>query len=200
MQLSQGTNGQSTDFRLPEAFELGSTVGIDSNTGPGVFSEPAQRIEIGQYPAAKRIRRLRILIDTSWGERPVGLSEVRFSGNESEPVPLFRWGDHDGSGIVDINDPLDTLYFLFLNTRLPICLDASDADNSATVDMSDAIGTLGFLFLGGFLNLNDIPPGSTFCGPDPTVEVDLGFLNIQVQPSITLGCDQYPADGGILCD
>jgi hypothetical protein len=105
----------------------------------------------------------------------------------------FRRGDHDGSGVVDLTDPLNILFFLFLGQQLPICLDASDGDNSGAVDLSDALNLLQFLFLGGFPLVATLP-GPFDCGSDPTVDIDPdgpgGFPN---QPATTLGCDMYPS-------
>jgi hypothetical protein len=113
--------------------------------------------------------------------------------------PIFRRGDHDGSGLVDITDPLNLLGFLFLGQTPPICEDASDGDNSGALDISDALNVLGFLFLGSF-PLNDTLPGSINCGPDPAFEVDLdGPGGFPDQPPISLGCDIYPNATGLPC-
>jgi hypothetical protein len=113
--------------------------------------------------------------------------------------PIFRRGDHDGSGLVDITDPLNLLSFLFLGTTPPICEDASDGDNSGALDISDALNVLGFLFLGSF-PLNDTPPGPTNCGPDPVVVVDPdGPDGFPEQPVTSLGCNTYPSATGTAC-
>jgi hypothetical protein len=112
----------------------------------------------------------------------------------------FRRADHDGSGLVDLTDPLNVLGFLFLGQTPPICLDASDADNSGALDLSDALNTLGFLFIGSVA----IPdPGPVNCGPDPDVEIGDGdFMGLPAQPAVTLGCDEYPSASlpGTACD
>jgi hypothetical protein len=111
----------------------------------------------------------------------------------------FRRGDHDGSGIVDITDPLNLLGFLFLGTTPPICEDASDGDNSAALDISDALNVLGFLFLGSF-PLNETLPGPENCGVDPDSEIDPdGDGPLPVQPAESLGCETYPSGAGIAC-
>jgi hypothetical protein len=104
----------------------------------------------------------------------------------------FRRGDHDGSGLVDITDPLNLLGFLFLGTTPPICEDASDGDNSSALDISDALNVLGFLFLGSF-PLNETLPGPSGCGSDPDVIIDPdGPGGFPEQPAASLGCDMYP--------
>jgi hypothetical protein len=113
--------------------------------------------------------------------------------------PVFRRGDHDGSGIVDLTDPLNLLGFLFLGTTPPICADASDGDNSAALDISDALNLLGFLFLGNF-PLNETLPGPSNCGPDPDVLIDPdGEGGFPPQPATSLGCDTYPSATGTAC-
>jgi hypothetical protein len=115
--------------------------------------------------------------------------------------PVFRRGDHDGSGEVDITDPLNLLGFLFIGNNPPICHDASDGDNSGDIDISDPLNLLTFLFLGTVA----IPtPGSSECGPDPTGAILPGeFTGLPGQPAAAdeggapfgggpLGCDFYP--------
>jgi hypothetical protein len=117
--------------------------------------------------------------------------------------PLFRRGDHDGSGLVDITDPLNLLGFLFLGQTPPICEDASDYDNSALLDISDPLNALGFLFLGN----NITPaPGAMNCGLDPTDAIDDGNDpppngpdGLPAQPAASLGCDMYPSAVGMAC-
>jgi hypothetical protein len=131
---------------------------------------------------------------------PAGLNlSLRYTPDGTEMGTPFRRGDHDGSGIVDITDPLNLLGFLFLGTTSPICADASDGDNSGALDISDALNLLGFLFLGSF-PLNETLPGPTNCGPDPTVIVDPdGPGGFPEQPVATLGCDTYPSATGTAC-
>jgi hypothetical protein len=111
----------------------------------------------------------------------------------------FRRGDHDGSGLVDITDPLNLLGFLFLGTTPPICEDASDGDNSAALDISDALNVLGFLFLGSF-PLDATTPSSSICGVDQAEDFDPdGDGGFPLQPGESIGCDKYPSDVGTAC-
>jgi hypothetical protein len=82
---------------------------------------------------------------------------------------LFRRGDCNDDGEVDISDPVATLAYLFLGSEDLGCLDAADADDSGEADISDAIYLLTFLFLGG------PAPEEPFldCGPDPTIDDEL---------------------------
>jgi hypothetical protein len=117
-----------------------------------------------------------------------GWTTVCQEGACAGPTAVFRRGDHDGSGTVDITDSLNRLGFLFLGTTPSNCQDASDFDNSGAIDISDSLNELTFLFLGTVV---PPPPGVTFCGPDPT-EVLPGGGELPEQPVISLGCDEYP--------
>jgi hypothetical protein len=95
------------------------------------------------------------------------------------PIPKFRRGDVDGSGDVDLTDPISNLGFLFLGDFQPTCMDATDTDDSGIVDVSDPILSLKFQFLGGV----DIPTPFPSCDIDPTEETPED-----------LGCDSYTCD------
>jgi hypothetical protein len=73
----------------------------------------------------------------------------------------FKRADVDGSGIIDLTDPITTLTFLFLGGSAPTCPDAADTDDSGKIDITDAILTLTWQFLGG------VPPAQPLdCGAD----------------------------------
>lgn len=83
-----------------------------------------------------------------------------------DPIPVpFKRGDVDGSGSVDLSDPIRLLHHLFLGSAAPACPDAADSNDSGDLDLSDAIHTLGWLFLGG---PPPPRPGPHKCGPDRT--------------------------------
>lgn len=88
---------------------------------------------------------------------------------------LFRRGDANGDGEIDISDGIRVLNFLFLGGVKTRCLDAMDLNDSAEIDISDGIYVFNFLFLGG---PPPDPPGHLDCGPDPTEDA--------------LTCDSYP--------
>jgi hypothetical protein len=80
-------------------------------------------------------------------------------------VVLFRRGDADGSGKVDLTDAVRSLGWLFLGDPPRPCDDAADADDNGKIEITDPIAILGYLFLGTFA----IPaPGPDACGPDPS--------------------------------
>ncbi len=62
---------------------------------------------------------------------------------------VFKRGDTDGNGDVDLSDAIVSLGYLFLGERRPSCLDAADVNDSGAVDIADPIGILNFSFLGG---------------------------------------------------
>ncbi len=95
------------------------------------------------------------------------------NGDVSVPGPVFRRGDFDNGGALDISDAIASLNYQFSGGAAPPCRDAADADDSGEVNISDPIYALAFLFSGG-----EVPPapGPLECGPDPTEDEteDLG--------------------------
>jgi hypothetical protein len=93
----------------------------------------------------------------------------RIPGGGVVPPPegvIFRRGDVDGNGTVELTDAVFVLGYLFQGQGVPGCLETADSDDNGKVDISDAIRLLGWLFLGG----EPLPaPGSEECGRDPTL-------------------------------
>lgn len=87
---------------------------------------------------------------------------------------MFRRGDSNGDGVIDLSDAVNTLSMLFLGTGNVACQDAADSNDDGFVDLSDAVCVLTCLFLGSPPALMPPYPGS---GIDPTDD--------------SLGCDQY---------
>ena len=88
-----------------------------------------------------------------------------------EPVgDLFRRGDADANGAMQLTDAVFVLLYLFSGGGEPPCMEASDADNNGALQLTDAVYVLLYLFSGG-----DAPPapGPVDCGPD-TGDADLG--------------------------
>ena len=83
---------------------------------------------------------------------------------------LFRRGDADANGAMQLTDAVFVLLYLFSGGGEPPCMEASDADNNGALQLTDAVYVLLYLFSGG-----DAPPapGPGECGPD-TGDVDLG--------------------------
>jgi len=91
--------------------------------------------------------------------------------------PIFRRGDADQNGMLQLTDAINILGFLFLGNAEPECLDAADIDDNSLVQLTDAIFGLNFLFTGG---AEPVAPGPHECGEDGT-------------PDDGLGCESYSA-------
>lgn len=77
---------------------------------------------------------------------------------------LFKRGDDNQDGRLDISDSISILASLFLGAPLSPCRDAADANDDGGVDLSDSVLILGYLFLG-----SSAPPAPfPAMGFDPT--------------------------------
>jgi hypothetical protein len=101
-----------------------------------------------------------------------GIDAGAYQSGGCEPG-VFRRGDTDGSGTLNVTDPIRVLHFLFRGGVPLSCLDAGDVDDSGSLNVTDPIYLLSFLFHGG------PPPRSPHpgCGQDETPE--------------GLGCESY---------
>ena len=86
------------------------------------------------------------------------------------PTDIFKRGDADGVGAVNLTDGVFKLNFLFLGGPPPPCEDAADANDDEALNITGAVFIFNFLFLGG---PPPPPPGHLACGADP-VGSDLG--------------------------
>ena len=91
-------------------------------------------------------------------------------GDACDPDPhphgtLFRRGDPNGDGEVNITDAVSVLSYLFSGGVEPACEDAGDGNDDGRLDISDALAILGYLFLG---SAAPPAPGPDVCGSDPT--------------------------------
>ena len=89
----------------------------------------------------------------------------------------FKRGDVDGSGKVDISDPIGLLKHLFLGGAEPPCKEAANAEDDDKLDITDAIAILQHLFLGK----GPLAEPFNHCGVDPAGQ------------GRNLGCASYPA-------
>ena len=86
--------------------------------------------------------------------------------------PIFRRGDADANGSVELTDAVSLLNYLFTGGAKPACFDAADFDDNGEADISDAIANLNYQFLGGS---PPHAPGPEVCGVDAGIETpDLG--------------------------
>ena len=98
-------------------------------------------------------------------ENIVGLVTYTLESFERGSQEIFRRGDANGTGGIDLTDAIFVLNWLFLGGDPPSCRDAADANDSGAIELSDAVFLLGYLFLGGRL---PPPPGPDVCGLDGT--------------------------------
>ena len=95
--------------------------------------------------------------------------EVESNDSEPEPEPIvFKRGDSDANGTVNITDAVYTLSHLFTGGPAPGCPDAADADDDGSLAITDAVFELNWLFGSG-----TIPPapGPEACGSDPSPDL-----------------------------
>lgn len=108
---------------------------------------------------------------TSTYELKVGLCEQFCTMSVSITIgsdePMFRRGDTDNNGSVNLSDALVILNSLFQGAGTPACLDAADTNDDGTFNLSDGIFLLGSLFQG---SAQPPAPGTTTCGPDPSAD------------------------------
>jgi hypothetical protein len=93
--------------------------------------------------------------------------DAAFVALAAPPEPVFRRGDANGSGVIDLSDAINTMGCLFLGLTCTRCVDAADSNDDGSYDLSDAIHTLSWLFRGGAA---PPAPGPFTCGPDPTAD------------------------------
>ena len=98
-----------------------------------------------------------------------GVASMPFSFNILESSGVFRRGDSNGDGVIDIADALATIYHLFAGRPID-CSDAADSDDNETLDILDILRTLDWLFIGG----PALPEPFTHLGTDPTDNGPLG--------------------------
>lgn len=104
--------------------------------------------------------------DTPGWDPDYGWGRVRARETLELLGEIFRRGDSNADGGVDIADAVHTLLHLFEGQAALACADAADANDDGLVDLSDPIATLGFLFLGGAAP----PRPFVACGGDPGLD------------------------------
>lgn len=87
------------------------------------------------------------------------------TGSPPQPRLIFRRGDCDTNGVVNLTDAIFGLNYLFKGGVEPTCADATDTDDDGKVSLTDMIQILNFLFKGGG---PPMAPGAEICGLDPT--------------------------------
>ena len=78
---------------------------------------------------------------------------------------LFRRGDTNADGMVNIADVVRALGFLFSGQPDPTCLSTTDCNDDGVIDISDPVALLGYLF-----GSSSLPAPGEICGLDPTTD------------------------------
>ena len=121
-----------------------------------------------------------VIVAVSIGEESVspitlGTSLIIEEGQTGE---VFRRGDANASGAIDIADPVYLLDYLFSQGPTPTCLDSGDLQDNGAIDVSDPIYLIDYLFVSG------PSPAAPFaaCGTDPDLDGD-GLSCLQSNPN-----------------
>jgi hypothetical protein len=94
------------------------------------------------------------IVDLSLGPRLLLAADVDDQTFELRPLALFKRGDSNLDGSIDLSDVIVLLDFLFRGRRSIPCASAADADDNGELDISDGIRIVNFLFISGS------PPGA----------------------------------------
>ena len=84
---------------------------------------------------------------------------------EITTLQTFVRGDCDSDDVVELEDAIWLLNYMFSAGTPPVCNDSCDANDDAMLDIADPLYMLGNLFSGGA----DPPAPFGVCGSDPTV-------------------------------
>lgn len=83
------------------------------------------------------------------------------------PPPIFKRGDANIDGKVDLADAISILEYLFQDGDASPCMDTTDVNDDGNIDLSDPVAALLYLF-----SNEDIPaPGADNCDLDPTADI-----------------------------
>jgi len=99
---------------------------------------------------------------------------VELPGCDPLEEEFFVRGDVDSDSVIQMNDGIIILLYLFVGGPPPTCLDAADINDDGSLLIGDAISVFQWLFLGGSPPAQPSPtmPGypPTDCGVDPTTD------------------------------
>ncbi len=111
-----------------------------------------------------------LTISTTLSGRNQNLDEVDVSFEEEFSIQpggaLFRRGDANNDGSVNIADAVTVLGHLFSGSPLPDCPDAADGNDDGSLNIADGVTILSYLFAGGEL----AAPGAEVCGLDESAD------------------------------
>ncbi len=105
------------------------------------------------------------------------IDDFRVISSTCESGPLFRRGDSNGDGNVDISDTVNILAYLFSGANVE-CLDAADIFDTGDINISDAVALVSYLFSSGN------PPAAPYpqCGTDVGLDTLSDCISPQTCP------------------
>ena len=173
-------------FRRPKILamvpERGSARGGDTVTIQGENFQPGVRVEFAGVPSPQvdRVSEEVLLVVT-----PPGMGSVDVLAVNTDPAeipaeefasflyevgedPLFRRGDANGDGRLNLLDAIAMFGYLHDDVAVVACEDAFDIDDSGTLDLTDPVVLLNYLF-----QPPSAPPAEPFrsCGVDVTEDL-----------------------------
>jgi hypothetical protein len=104
------------------------------------------------------------------GSVSVTFQDINISDG-GKPEVVFRRGDADASGGIELTDAIAVLSFLFLGGSASGCSESADADDNGSLELTDGVFILIYLFSGG---APPPDPGPVDCGPDGEDSPDIG--------------------------
>jgi hypothetical protein len=138
---------------------------------------PQVHLASGSVTVEMRFPELEIRLEHQDPPTPFQVFSLHLMARPAEaPGPLYRRGDSNADGKVDVSDPVFFLRWHFAGGPRPPCLDAADANDDDELNITDAVFVLLYLFRGG---APLPPPGAEECGRPP--------------PNAFFGCTAYPA-------
>ena len=178
-EIDKGRNGEGFTLflHLAELKENASNPGLEYNDLMGIGSpvplyfQPITKDGFYILPAAGGTLTVYTTLsaDNLAGETVQAEFEEKFEIKPGTAAPLFRRGDVNDDGKIDIADAISLLGHLFGGQPAPGCPDAADSNDDGQLNIADAITVLSYLFAGGSV----ADPGNE-CGVDPTGDDELG--------------------------
>ncbi len=86
---------------------------------------------------------------------------------------LFRRGDSNSDGSIDIADPIFVLGYLFRDAAPPGCLEAANVNDDSALDIADVVYMLSYIFR----SMSPPRPPFPACGVDPDPTTSIGCLD-----------------------
>lgn len=165
------TGNEYTDRLLPSGATAGAPLDLGGPAAGVVWNEPGGTYAVGIYYDSDFAPVLSQSFELG-GYSSVLTTLVHAYVDALTPAGIseddFQRGDVDGSGALQLNDPILLLGYLFGAMPTLNCFDAGDLNDDGANNLADAILLLGFLFTPGQPAPPAPSPGQ--CGPDPSLD------------------------------